>query len=933
MFILLIVFGPAGLLPGQTRALSIEEKTEISGKKLAVLIGINDYEHLRKLECAKNDVILLRDSLYKIGFEKENVFCLTCDGKNVQSPQLDNIIKTIENALSKTREGDLLFVAMSGHGLQLEKRQLDESRLDEKERNDPNNLQPRFCPIDADNSSVEKLLATTISIKKIYEDVIRCQATYKLMLIDACRNAPTERKDHNRNAFDIRAKSIDVLPTPPKGIVLLQSCGEGEMSYEDPEFKHGIFSYYIAEGISGKAASPSEGLVTLLRLASYASRNTTQRVRYLRRLGKIREAKEQTPFLTGETADILIAEVPIMSASFPNDFHDLHEAVKRLGEGGILTIGPGTHKISKPLVIDKNIQIVGSTGDPNDVILLSSGKGVLKATAEKARLQGLTLHVKAEQEKQKDDYSAACVNAGKSSFVKCHFTSDSGSGILVIDEADPSVQNCVFRDGKANGIKVMFKGKGVFEKCETSNNEWQGIAVLWEGNPVFRNCIVRRGKMNGILVKENGKGIFENCDVYENTAFGINVATESEPTVRECKFYSGKGGGIFVNEKGKGTFEKCEIYENQETGIRIRDESAPIFRNCNIHDGKAGGISVYQKGKGFFEKCEIYGNAEAGISIFMEGNPTVNECVFRNGKAETAEIVVFDKGKGTFERCEIYENASPGIAILTEGDPIVRDCKFYNGKSVGIFIFQKGKGTFEKCDVNENQKHGIEISDESAPIFRNCNIRDGKVSGICVYKKGKGSFEKCSIYGNHGPGITIATKGAPTLKNCKFYGGKQGCVYIYEKGEGFFYDNVLSDPKNDIWDIRDSAGPVVRQGNKPNEKPPIRTPASSSTQRPGVSSSDARKPKKESTVFSIPASEAGKFLNDVVLKNPSRYTLVFVSSQDSMPNILITVNSKTEEFEIRNSYYPEKVLASTPNPHNIIANYKMDRLIVTDKGE
>ena len=290
------------------RDISVESSND---RKFALLIGIDDYVGFTKLQGAKRDVELLRDSLYKIGFEKENVYCLVCGGTLEESTSRENIMKTIDTVLERTRPGDLVFLAMSGHGIQLEKKLVYDSNVSDKTKNDPKSVLQRFCPIDTSATSVEKLLATTISIMDIYEKVTESQATYKLILIDACRNSPGEELFANtRSASPVLAKSMDFLPPPPKGITLLQSCSKGQQSFEDPEFKRGIFTHYFVEGIFGKAAD-KDGKVRLLGLANYATTNTEQRLDYLREQGRTRNKDDkQVPFLSGEMTNFTFVDDP-----------------------------------------------------------------------------------------------------------------------------------------------------------------------------------------------------------------------------------------------------------------------------------------------------------------------------------------------------------------------------------------------------------------------------------------------------------------------------------------------------------------------------------------------------------------------------------------------------------------------------------------------
>ncbi|MDR1385629.1 MAG: caspase family protein [Planctomycetaceae bacterium] len=243
---------------------------EIQPKKHAILIGVDDYVQLAKLRFAKNDILALRDQLYKIGFDETNVYCLTCGGETKYLPTKENIQLYINTILESAKEGDTVLLAMSGHGI-------DED-------------QPRFCPMDAKEKD---LLATTIPISDIFNSLEKCKATFKLMLVDACRETPFATKSV------AQVSTLQTLANPPKGIVLFQSCGKGELSREDMEHQKGIFTHYLVEGLQGNAADKN-GNVTLLGLTSYVASKTK------RRALEQYQAK-QTPYLKGEISDFILA--------------------------------------------------------------------------------------------------------------------------------------------------------------------------------------------------------------------------------------------------------------------------------------------------------------------------------------------------------------------------------------------------------------------------------------------------------------------------------------------------------------------------------------------------------------------------------------------------------------------------------------------------
>ena len=250
---------------------------ETGGRKFAVLIGVNDYTGgLRKLRYAKRDMEAFRDQLLKIGFEKENVFCLLSGEEFKDSPTKQNILDMLAHVLRLIKRGDTLFLAMSGHGV------LAEGGA-------------RFCPVD---TKIADLAATTIPISDIYDSMKECRATFKLMIVDACRNDPFSGKDAGDAAFQ-------TLADPPAGCLLLQSCSDKELSYEDDELKHGIFSYYLIEGLSGKAAN-SDGKITLYGMVDYADEKTKRRA--------FDEHREwQTPRLRGDVTNFTIWEPPAKS--------------------------------------------------------------------------------------------------------------------------------------------------------------------------------------------------------------------------------------------------------------------------------------------------------------------------------------------------------------------------------------------------------------------------------------------------------------------------------------------------------------------------------------------------------------------------------------------------------------------------------------------
>jgi uncharacterized caspase-like protein len=56
-----------------------------------------------------------------------------------------------------------------------------------------------------------------------------------------------------------------------KGKVILSASAANEVSVEKDEFKHGVFTYYLLEGLNGGADADGDGAVTMDEVYRYVS--------------------------------------------------------------------------------------------------------------------------------------------------------------------------------------------------------------------------------------------------------------------------------------------------------------------------------------------------------------------------------------------------------------------------------------------------------------------------------------------------------------------------------------------------------------------------------------------------------------------------------------------------------------------------------------
>jgi formylglycine-generating enzyme required for sulfatase activity len=233
-----------------------EAPGEKPGGRWAVLVGVDDYAEVRKLRFAGSDQRALAERLVASGFPQDQVFLLHDKATEKKYlPSLANIERQLDLVLALLGEGDLIIVGFSGHGVQI-------------------NGKCYLCPED---TRIDKLSASSLPLDGVYDKLAKSKASLKLLLVDACRNDLLPEGQRAISLGRSVGEFSGATETPPEGILLLSSCGAGQISMEDEQFGHGVFMHYVLDGLAGQAAN-RDGQVTLAGLYDYASLNTKKYV-------------------------------------------------------------------------------------------------------------------------------------------------------------------------------------------------------------------------------------------------------------------------------------------------------------------------------------------------------------------------------------------------------------------------------------------------------------------------------------------------------------------------------------------------------------------------------------------------------------------------------------------------------------------------------
>ena len=219
------------------------------------LVATNNYydpddPNLPALRYAEADADSLEKIFKALGVKDENITVLKSSNQSYFTRSNKESIKEgYQRFLDGLTEKSIAFVFLCGHG------------FGEKTRS---YYLPEDCTIKNRNEK-------KISIDDMMAELAASKARFKWMCVDACRN------EIGKRGVGERSLSIN---DAPKGILLTQSCSEGQISYEvgksdGAPSDNGVFTRVFVNAISGRdpsADADQDGRVTLLELRNYVCR-------------------------------------------------------------------------------------------------------------------------------------------------------------------------------------------------------------------------------------------------------------------------------------------------------------------------------------------------------------------------------------------------------------------------------------------------------------------------------------------------------------------------------------------------------------------------------------------------------------------------------------------------------------------------------------
>ncbi|MDP7255206.1 MAG: SUMF1/EgtB/PvdO family nonheme iron enzyme, partial [Planctomycetota bacterium] len=243
------------------------------GRRWALVIGINDYELLGKLEFCRNDAEAVAESLVKYaGYDAKRTLVVS-DGqtKKQQQPTFTNLRRRIEFFTSRPEKGDTLLVFFAGHGVTIDGKAY-------------------LMPVDGNDEH------TGFALSWLKDRLDQCKASQKILILDAC---------HSGKAARGVSGIAPPMVTGSAATLVLASCAAKQVSYPGKD-GHGIFTGALLKALTGVADKNRDKTVTASELFGYIKNRLEE--------WEIATGKLQTPQMYPRDTSIQVARVLPSSA-------------------------------------------------------------------------------------------------------------------------------------------------------------------------------------------------------------------------------------------------------------------------------------------------------------------------------------------------------------------------------------------------------------------------------------------------------------------------------------------------------------------------------------------------------------------------------------------------------------------------------------------
>jgi len=258
--------------------------TPVRGQKYALIIGISRYRNsntIPNLDYAHVDARSIYDFLQQPaagGFSRDNMLLLSNEDATLAS-----IRQALTSFVARASTNDLLVIFFAGHGA-------------------PDYFAPENLYVIAHDTQVNDMPGTALAMPELLryvEQNIRSKRV--ILLMDTCHSAGLSSGGTRDLSNNLSNLYLEKMLYQEDGRAIITSSDVNERAHESKKWGngHGVFTYYLLEGLKGEADSNQDHFVSVGELFRYVRQKVRLETNFL-----------QNPrMLTGANENLTLAVV------------------------------------------------------------------------------------------------------------------------------------------------------------------------------------------------------------------------------------------------------------------------------------------------------------------------------------------------------------------------------------------------------------------------------------------------------------------------------------------------------------------------------------------------------------------------------------------------------------------------------------------------
>jgi uncharacterized caspase-like protein len=302
----------------------------------AVVVGINNYYGPSKLQYCVPDARQMEKSLREVGFT-DIVTVLDRDAS------VRNVVSAVTKVGQRCKKDDVFVFYYSGHGAQWKDDDNDEA----------DGYDEGLCLIDS-QGNVQRWLDDDIE-----KTMAQIKSSSTVMILDCCHSGGSAKSfDNGRKArvyrgdtgfkplgmvasaadtqrINYKIEGVDATDNPDH--VVLAACRDGEQSFEISDIGHGVFTYYITQGMTSEWASVDtnkDSSLSYTEMFDYVSSRVAATMGGIQNptcyIGSNANNRDMLPLPKAQAAPAPTAPDPPAHVSTPDDGSDIDHIIKNM---------------------------------------------------------------------------------------------------------------------------------------------------------------------------------------------------------------------------------------------------------------------------------------------------------------------------------------------------------------------------------------------------------------------------------------------------------------------------------------------------------------------------------------------------------------------------------------------------------------------------